>query len=376
MKLLVKSPNWIGDCVMATPAVAFLREALPEAKLTVLSRKSTAGIWQHHSLVDDLVVADDRNLSAALLRSLRRQRFDAAILFPNSFRAAWLAWRLGIPRRFGYNRTVRAWLLTDPLVFRRHEWQTPTSQPVTRKSIRPVHGSSVPRHMVEYYLRLAVHAVEALTGRATSMPRVDRERALPRLVLPVREGERVFVTNLLRDLGIPDGQPLIGIHPGAAYGGAKRWPLDRLAAAANTLTSDLNATVVITAGPSETELSAELQRYLQCRAYDLGARLDLPKLSALLERLTVFIGNDTGVTHMAAAVGTPTVAVFGPMDWNVTHPWSARAVVVRQSPPCAPCFLRECPLDHRCMLDITPADVVEAVHRLLSPAHGVAHEHA
>lgn len=376
MKLLIKVPNWVGDCVMATPAVAFLREALPSAKLTVLSRQSTAGIWLHHPLVDDLVIADDRNVSVTLIKSLRRQRFDAAILLPNSFRAAWLAWRLGIPRRFGYNRTVRAWLLTDPLVFHRREWQTPTPQPVTRKSIRPARGSSVPHHMVEYYLRLAVHAVASLTGKATPMPCVDREHALPRLVLPVRECERVFVSELLRDLGVLHEQPLIGIHPGAAYGGAKRWPLDRLAAAANKLGADLHAAVVITAGPSETELSAELQRYLQCRVYDLGARLDLPKLAALLERLTVFIGNDTGVTHMAAAVGTPTVAIFGPMDWNVTHPWSDRAVVVRRSPPCAPCFLRECPLDHRCMLDITPADVVDAVHQLLSPTRGVAHEHA
>ncbi|MCX7626057.1 MAG: glycosyltransferase family 9 protein [Candidatus Sumerlaeaceae bacterium] len=376
MKLLVKAPNWIGDCVMATPAVAFLREALPMAKITVLSRTSTAGIWQHHPLVDELVVADDRNLPATLQHHLRQQHFDAAILFPNSFRAAWLAWRLGVPRRFGYNRMARAWLLTDPLVFRRREWQTPTPQPLTRKSIRPVKGAASPRHMVEYYLRLAGHAVAGLRQNPPSVPKVDRERALPPLVLPVREYERTLVAELLRSLRIVDEQPLIGIHPGAAYGGAKRWPLDRLATAANILASELKAAVVITAGPSEKELSGELQRHLRCTAYDLGARLDLPKLAALLERLALFIGNDTGVTHMAAAVGTPTVAIFGPMDWNVTHPWSARSIVVRRSPPCAPCFLRECPLDHRCMLDIAPTDVVDAAHRLLIRTRGVTHEPA
>lgn len=358
---------------MATSAMAYLRRAFPTDRIVVLSRKSTAGIWEGHPTVDHVVVADDRRMDPLVFQQLRSERFDAAILFPNSFRSAWTAWQLGIPRRFGYSRAWRAWLLTDPLLFLRRDWQTPTPKPLTRKSIRPPRGPArEPRHMVEYYLDLATFAAARL-GSELPPPVVNRKCGVPELVLPVREDARRVVNTLLAELGIPSDEPLIGIHPGAAYGEAKRWPLERLAEAASILASELGASVVITAGPSERDLCDKLKQLMRARVYDVGPRLDLPALAALLERLTLFIGNDTGVTHMAAAVGVPTIAVFGPMDWNVTHPWSARAVVVRRSPPCAPCFLRECPIDHRCMLDVHPQDVVEAANQLLSRVKGSCH---
>ena len=373
MKLLVKAPNWVGDCVMATPALAHLRAALPTARITMLARPATAGLWAAHPHLDEMIVADDRAIPAATFKHLRREMFDAAILLPNSVRSAWLAWRLGIPRRFGYSRGARAWLLTDPLTFRRREWQTPTPQPVTRRSIRAGRHARMPRHMVEYYLDLAVVAAKRL-GATLPPPVVDRERAIPPLVLPVSDQARARVSDLLTSEHINKNTPLIGVHPGAAYGGAKRWPLDRMARAADALASELGAVVVITAGPGEKELAAALQAAISARTLNLGPRLDLMALAALLERLVLFVGNDTGVTHMAAAVGTPVVVVFGPMDWNVTRPWSAKAVVVRKSPPCAPCFLRECPLDHRCMLAVEAGDVIAAARELLARCGAPAHE--
>lgn len=363
MKLLLKAPNWIGDCVMATPAVAYLRRALPFAHLTMLTRPSTAGLWLEHPDLDRVLVADDRRIPPETMRLLKNQRYDAAVLFPNSFQSALLAWRLGIPRRFGYARSLRAWLLTDPIVFRRREWQTPTPKPLSRKSLRGQAPHRPPRHMVEYYVDLAVLAARQC-GSALPAPVVDRATATPSLCLPVSESARQRIQELLASHGVHD-LPLIGIHPGAAYGDAKRWPIDRLAAAADELARCTGAVVVITAGPAEQSLSRELLARLRSHTLNLGPSLDLPLLAALLEKLLVFVGNDTGVTHMAAAVGTPTVAVFGPMDWNVTCPWSVRSVVVRRSPPCAPCFLRDCPIDHRCMTAVEPDDVVEAALALL-----------
>ncbi|MGC8840488.1 MAG: glycosyltransferase family 9 protein [Candidatus Sumerlaeaceae bacterium] len=372
MKILLKAPNWIGDCVMATPAVAYLRCAFPSAKLVMLSRRSTAGIWQDHPLLDELIVADDRELTREQIARLRRQNFDAALLLPNSFRSAWTIWRCGIPRRFGYNRAGRIWFLTDPLSFRRRDWQTPAPQPVSKKSLRPSRNDKPPRHMVEYYLDLAVYAASRL-GANCPPPIVDRTHALPPLVLPVQPTAAAAVHQLLLQEGVSSTTPLIGIHPGAAYGSAKRWPLDRLARAADVLARQLDATVIITAGPTEQELSAQLARNISAPVLELGPRLDLPALAALLQRLRLFLGNDTGVTHMAAAVGTPTVVVFGPMDWNVTHPWAPCTRIVRRSPPCAPCFLRECPVDHRCMNDVSPEQVIEAAYSLLAQGEGGSH---
>jgi len=376
VKLLIKSPNWIGDSVMATPAVMYLRRAFPEAEIAMISRRSTAGVWDGHPGIDRLIVGDDRTAARELREVVRSHRFEAAVLFPNSFRSAWLIWQCGIPRRFGYARGARSWLLTDIVVYRPQEWQTPTPQPVSKKSLRESKSlpREQPRHMVEYYLELASYVARQL-GSDIVPPVVTRESALPPLVLPVQSQALEVVEKLITEEGVTS-IPLIAIHPGAAYGNAKRWPLDRLAVAADRLADELDAAIVVTAGPSEAELCAELVRMLRARVLNWGPRLNIPQLVALLSRSTLFIGNDSGVTHLAAAVGCPTIAVFGPMDWNVTCPWSANAVVVRRSPPCAPCFLRECPLNHECMTAVTPDDVIAAARTLLSRQQGERNERA
>ncbi len=371
MKLLIKAPNWIGDAVMATPAVAYLRAALPHATITVLARRGPAGVWAHHPDVDHCIVADDRHLEADLWRELQKQQFDAAILLTNSFRSAWLVWRLGVPRRFGYNRAGRAWLLTDLLPFRPREWQTPTPQPISRKSLRPTKKAITPRHMVEYYLDLAAVAAMRL-GSTLPPPQVDRNRHFPQLAICVRPEARHLVDEFLAGQHIDGSRPLIGICPGAAYGGAKRWPLDKLAAAGEQLARELDASLIVVCGPAELELAQELKRMISVPSC-ITAELDIGQVAALIERLALFIGNDSGLTHLAAAVRTPLVVVYGPTDWNVTCPWSPFSTVVRKSPACAPCFLRECPRDHRCMLAVEPEDVVQAARQLLDRCGEMRH---
>ncbi|GIX45198.1 MAG: glycosyltransferase family 9 protein [Candidatus Hydrogenedentota bacterium] len=354
MKILIKAPNWIGDSVMATPAIRYLRQQAPEAQLDILCRKGVAGVLQDHPDKNRLIVFDDRRPTSDQVKELRKERYDAIALLPNSFRAAWFAVRLGIPRRVGFARAGRRLLLTHAIPYDRTYWQTPTPSPISRKSRKPTTEPGPIGHMVEYYGRICEATLRAV-GFSPTPFECDRALCNPPLILPISEAAVARVATLLEKEDLAN-RPLVAVHPGGAYGGAKRWPLPKLAQAATLVARSLGgeAVVVSAAGPGERDMNLQLAQAIDLQFLPLGEQLDLPSLAALLARVRVLITNDSGVMHMAAAVGTPTVAVFGSTDWNVTAPWSRRARVVRQSPPCAPCFLRECPTDHACMQAISP----------------------
>ncbi len=363
--ILVKAPNWVGDCIMATPALEFLRSAFPDARIDVLARPSVAGVLEGNPHISNLIAADERKLAPELSRQLRNARYDAIALFTNSFGSALLAIKLWIPKRIGFSRGGRALLLTHRLHYRGLEWQTPTLKPLSSKSIpgpHPTKDEPGPKHMVHYYLRIAHETALALGGRVYS-----REPGpAPRLQLNVSSDASEKVSQLLERDDLTDKQ-LVGINPGAAYGGAKRWSPARLAQVADELASE-GAVIVSTASRFETALTDEVQAAAKTRIYRLGEELSLRELSALLGKLNLLITNDSGPMHMAAALDVPTVAIFGPTDWNVTFPWQRLATVVRESPECAPCFLRECPIDHRCMERITAQQVIAAAKELLRRA--------
>lgn len=357
-RILVKAPNWVGDCVMATPAIALLRDAFPNAQIDVLSRSGVSPVFSANPYVSNLITGDERKDARAILRELKEARYEAAALLPNSLGSAWLALRAGIPRRVGFARGGRRILLTRPLAYRAGEWQTRTPQPLSKKSMCGPHDAAPqPRHMVFYYLEVA-RALAAELGVAKDLP------ATPHLqwFLDAEAGQ-ALTERLERD-GLMDAR-FIGINPGAAYGGAKRWPLEYLARVADELAAKHGALIVSTASIKESALNDELQRHVGAKILRLGEELNLHGLAQLIARMKLLITNDSGAMHMAAALGTPTVAVFGPTDWNVTSPWSDRAVVVRQSPQCAPCFLRECPIDHLCMRDVTPEMVMSGSAAIL-----------
>lgn len=363
-RVLVKAPNWVGDCVMATPALAYLRAALPQARLDVLARPSVARVLHGHPDIDTLHGIHEHKMTRAEFDLLRQAKYDAAVLLPNSFGSAWLAFRLGISRRIGFSRGARRLLLTHPISYSPRAWQTPTPKPLTRKSLRALDNPKAPApgHMVYYYLQAAQSAVQALTGNAPPLP----ERDDIRLKLAVSPEATRQLDALLKEKGL-DQARLIGINPGAAYGGAKRWGPEQLAAVADALAASLPAAAIIsTASRFETELTDQVQRYAKTPIHRLGESLDLQGLVALMDRLALLVTNDSGAMHLGAARSTPTVALFGPTDWNVTAPWNPRARVVRCSPPCAPCFLRECPTSHQCMKAITSEAVASAAHSLLS----------
>lgn len=372
-RILLKMPNWVGDCVMATPAIAALRRTFPQARLDALARRGPAGVLFDNPDLSSVIAADDRRLGSEQRERLRAARYDAVALFPNSLRSAWSAWRLGIGKRIGFARGGRRLLLTHPIAFDPRRWQTPTPRPLSKKSIRADAPSprslpseqAPPGHMVHYYLRIAEE-----TSRALGRPLLKDSNVS--LVLETGADTRAHVDSLLARHGLA-GRLLIGLNPGAAYGDAKRYPLSQLGAAASLLLpkaeeSGQPPAFVSTAAPGEAHLNDELAQHLDAPLYRLGEELDLRGLAGLLDRLSLLITNDSGAMHMAAARGIPTLALFGPTDWNVTRPWSPAARVLRQSPFCAPCFLRECPIDHRCMREITPESVAAASADLLRGA--------
>ncbi|MEX0885073.1 MAG: lipopolysaccharide heptosyltransferase II [Phycisphaeraceae bacterium] len=347
-RLLVVMPTWLGDCVMATPTLAALRGLYPQARITALLRDSIAPVLAGLPSVDATIGmnpgprtgrrgdGDGGGRLLPLARRLRRERFDLAVLLPNSFRTGLMVRLAGIPRRVGYGRDGRSLLLTDALI-PRHE------------------GSYIPVPTREYYLGL----VRYLGARE-----VD-----PTMHLVVREADDRAATGLLADAGLDpgDGRPLVLLNPGAAFGAAKMWPPARFAAVADRCAGELGAVVALIGAPSERPVLAAVKAAARTPLLDLPAYgLDLATLKAVIARARVLVTNDTGPRHVAAALDTPVVTIFGPTDPAWTEIGYARERIVRVDVPCGPCQLKVCPLDHRCMTRVHPGRVVANVAELMS----------
>jgi heptosyltransferase-2 len=336
-KILVRAPNWIGDAVMCEPAVRGLRSLFPEAELTMLAKPTIAELFIAHPGLHCLLVYDDKGAHAgisgkwSLAGMLRRHRFDLAVLFQNAFEAAFLAWLAGIPRRYGYATDGRVLFLTEPVA---------------------VPNGPVPVHQVEYYWNLLRPL--GMAGGAT----------LPALLLSTDEDRMVDAR--LTSAGIDSSDLMIGINPGSTYGSAKRWLPDRFAEVAKRLVRQLeqaesaHVAVVILGAKGEESLGKDIAAQLGGRSVVLSGATSIRELMAVVKRCRLLITNDTGPMHIASAFGVPVVAVFGPTDWRTTAPYGQERSIVREAVDCAPCLLRECPIDHRCMTRIPVDRVYEA----------------
>jgi heptosyltransferase-2 len=328
--LLVVLPNWIGDVVLATPALRALHLGLPEARTTYLLRDYVRAIVEPCEWYDELLFWPLR-MRLPWIRDLRRRRFDLAVLLTNSFRSALVCWLGGVHRRVGYDRDGRGWLLTDRLQPRRDG----------RKF--------VPESMLEYYRRLVEHVGCPYHGE--------------HLEVWTRPADDEVVEEFCRRHRITPDRPIVVINPGAAFGSSKLWPTDRFAAVADRLIEDAQAQVIVPCAPSETALAAAIGQAMKHRAVVLsepGKQLTLRQLIALIRRANLLLGNDTGPRHFAAAVGTPSVTVFGSTDpaWTETNYAGETKVMIPVD--CGPCQLPKCPLDHRCMTGITVEMVADA----------------
>jgi heptosyltransferase-2 len=334
--ILVYSPSWIGDSVMALGALRSLRIHYPSAKLTVLAKPWVEELYQGCEAVDGSFRFDVKGAHAGprgfvrLARALNRWRFDLAVLFPNAFRAAAVARAAGIPERWGYGTDGRSWLLTRSV--------PPAPRPFGR-------------HQAHYYLDL----IRAL-GIRPGPPNIG-------LATTPSMGEQAI--KLLRTSGWHLGEPLVGLHPGATNSSAKRWVPERYAAVGDRLADGLGARVVLLGGPNEVALAEEIRSLMQKPTLFLAGETSLGELMGVLESLAILVTNDSGPMHLASALGVPTVAIFGPTDERETGPLGRNARVVRQQVECSPCLHRECPTDHRCMSRVQVDEICQVAMELL-----------
>ena len=340
--VLVVAPNWLGDAVMALPAIADVRRQRPSARLVVGARQSVAPLFAMVPGVDAVVPlrwkgqAIRREALDADTAALKDARPDLAILFPNSFASAWLARRAAIPERWGYARDVRGLLLT-----------------------RAVPRPAGRMHQGEYYQNL-VRDLGFHNG------------PLQPVVQPSADA-LASAMRLLQDRGWRDDGMLVVIAPGAAYGTAKRWLPRHFASLVTSLVADHDAYVAAVGSAADVEttrmIASALGASVRGRLIDLAGATSLAELAAVLHVARVCVSNDSGAMHLAGAVGTPLVALFGPTREDETAPLlregGERRVLVHPV-WCRPCMLRECPIDHRCMRGLEPAPVHTAVAGLLA----------
>lgn len=346
-RVLVRAPNWIGDAVMCEPALRGLRALFPSAAITLLAKPAVAELFLAYPGVDRVLIYDDKQAHAGLsgkwtlARQLRQQQFDLAVLFQNAFEAAFLAWLAGIPRRYGYATDGRVFFLTHPVAV------------PDRRSLA---------HQVAYYWNL----LKPL-GTAGEPPP-------PALALSMDEEHTL--TARLAGAGIAASDVVLGINPGSTYGVAKRWLQERFAEVAQRLSRQIeqaggrSVAVMILGAKGEEALGRDIAARIGGRSVVLSGSTTIRELMAATKRCNLLLTNDTGPMHIAAAFGVPVVAVFGPTDWRTTSPYGQGQAVVREPVDCAPCLLRECPIDHRCMTWLSVEKVYETAVKQLEGSSG------
>jgi heptosyltransferase-2 len=320
----VRATNWVGDAVMSLPALAAVRARFPRAHIAVLARPWVAGLYRREPFADEIIAYQPKGLADrwAAAKALRGKHFDCALLLQNAFDAALVTWLARIPRRIGYARDGRALLLTDAVAVPR--------------------VGEIPAHESFYYLEL--------------LRRVGWVEQLPAEALVRLQGVHAEPTSV------------IGVSPGAAFGTAKRWIPERFAEAAATLALEYGCQVELYGSGGERELCDEVRLLMATRgvaAVNTAGQTTLDEFIGRAARCCLFLTNDSGSMHIASALGVPTVAIFGATNPITTGPTGPLARVVRQMVDCAPCQLRECPIDHRCMFAVDAAEVVQAGRDLL-----------
>lgn len=332
-KVLIRGVNWVGDAIMVTPALRQLRHWFAGSHITLLVRPWVAAVYENNPDIDELWIEDDSASIGAFIavaRKIRNERFDFGIVLTNSFRSAALLAMGQIKHRVGFARGWRSFLLTRTV---------------------KLDDEILNVHQVYYYL----HLIEWLR---------DEKVEAPRLVLETNDRRRAEAEAILSEQGIRPGRMLIGIAPGSINSTAKRWLPDRFAQLADRFQGETGAEVLLLGSEKESAVLEEVEKLCGSTVHNLSGSVDLAQLIAVIERLDLFIGNDSGAMHVAAALGVPCVSIFGPTEFNTTYPFSISAKIVRSNVDCSPCMMRTCPIDHRCMTRVSVNEVVEMVAEL------------
>lgn len=394
MTVMIRVPNWVGDAVMAEPALRELRRMFSEAHITLVARPWVAGLFEGEGLADEVIPLSDargflqttsRFLTSA--RRLRRERFDLAVLLQNAFGAALLARAAGARKIAGYPTDGRRTLL-DYVIPLEPDYKT--------------------AHQVHHYLNIAARLEQKLEGatrikidaaqprlRVTEEARERAERMLERSGIILSSGWRAEDDEILdsagcsKAAGFPGAQsqkdsqaapsaanpapraaryPIVALNPGATNSRAKQWLAERFAETADRLAERDGFQAIIVGAPGDIEAASEVAKRMRSRSVVLAGRTSIAELKAVLSCAQLVISNDTGAAHVSAALGVPTVVIFGPTKHLSTRPLSDVATFVRHDVECSPCMLRDCPIDHRCMTRVEVSDVYLAAQNLLMTA--------
>lgn len=335
--ILIRAANWVGDAVMTTPVIRAVRTNFPLARITVLAKPWVVPVYQNNPHIDQVMIYDNDGRhkmgigTLRLAKDMKIQKFDLAILMQNAFEAALLAFLARIPERLGYNTDARGLLLNRCVKM----------DPALKKG-----------HLIDYYLAILSSAGLETAGRDLELYPDPRDRAWARHFLDEQA------------LSGP-GRPVLGINPGATGGTAKRWFPKRYAQLAAELSARHQTRVIIFGAPADRALGDEISAMTQGACINMAGQTSLSKAFALIGALDLFVTNDSGLMHAAAAQNVNQVAVIGSTDHIATAPANKNSVMVRQKVPCSPCLKTQCPMDHQCMDKITVDMVMAACNAFL-----------
>lgn len=330
-KILVRGTNWIGDAIMTLSALAAIRKTWPQAHISVLAKPWVADIYRESNDVDGIVNFEDPGRhqgpfgKVRLAGELRQYNFDMTILLQNAIEAAIIARLAGVPIRGGYNSDARGWLLTHAV--RRTQ-------------------AILKIHQIDYYLEMV---------KALGCDSVERN-----LRLELQPDTRSLADGWLK---LPESrhQMIIGMAPGATYGPAKRWPVDRFAAVAKEIVREHGATILLFGSKQDKDVTDAIATTIPGHCMNLAGTTSIREVMALIARCHAFITNDSGLMHVAGALNVPTVAIFGSTNPVTTSPPGERNIIIRKPVDCSPCLKPVCPTDFRCMNLIGVEEVVTAV---------------
>lgn len=337
-RILIRSTNWVGDAILTTPAIRAIRGNFPHSEITILAKPWVVPVFEENPHVDRIMIYDANNRHKGwrgkirLIKDIKKRKFDVAILFQNAIEAAIVAFFSRIPIRIGYDTDRRGLFLTH-------------SVSVTRNAkFKDIHET-------DYYLGILTPF--GLTHDGTG------------LTLKISESNHRSADKLLTGYGIGESDQIVGINPGATYGSAKRWFPERYAALADKIQERYGAHILIFGAPGEKEIGQKVTQLIKKSAINLCGRTTLGEAIALISRCNLFITNDSGLMHVAAALDTPLVAIFGPTNPKTTGPIGTKSKIVRIHVPCSPCLQPECPKDHGCMKEISVDMVFDIVRTLV-----------
>jgi len=335
-KILIRAANWVGDAIMTTPVIRAVRKNFPKSEITILAKPWVIPVYENNPYIDKILVYESNHRhkrgfgTLTLARDLRPYRFDLAILMQNAFEAGLISFMGGIKERVGYNTDGRGLLLNRKIKL----------NPALKKG-----------HLIDYYIGILKGADLTDDGR--------------NLDLFLSESDRGFADHFMDREKFDSSRPVIGINPGATGGTAKRWFPERYAQVCKNLARQFKIKILIFGGPNDFELGEYIASLSRGCCINIAGTTSLGQAFALIKKCSLFITNDSGLMHAAAALNINQVAVIGSTDYVATAPSNENSIMVRVQVPCSPCLKDVCPTDHQCMKKISVDMIMETCKSLL-----------